>query len=194
ARTLSAFHHLLPLLQPFRLPLLRAGQAALLLALWLLLLPLLVGLLFELAVILPARVPVDETPLIPLYEAWVLGLVFLKISVRCLLLGLLGNDHPWKRKFERVGANGFWNLDFTWTLRHVVLPVLCLFLSLLLPPYFFSKSVERLGYLYLRHVVLPAPSPPPFPASSPASSFASWLLPGMRKNRSGMPMSASSFT
>lgn len=41
--------------------------------------PVLIGLLFELLVIVPIRVPVDESPVFLLYQDWALGLVFLKI-------------------------------------------------------------------------------------------------------------------
>lgn len=52
--------------------------------------PVLIGLLCELLVIVPMRVPVDESPVFLLYQDWVLGLVFLKIWTR--LVSLL-NEH-----------------------------------------------------------------------------------------------------
>ena len=42
----------------------------------------LIGLLFELLVIVPMRVPVDESPVFLLYQDWALGLIFLKIWTR----------------------------------------------------------------------------------------------------------------
>lgn len=44
--------------------------------------PVLIGLLFELLVIVPMRVPVDESPVFLLYQDWALGLIFLKIWIR----------------------------------------------------------------------------------------------------------------
>jgi len=44
--------------------------------------PVLIGLLFELLVIVPMRVPVDESPVFLLYQDWALGLIFLKIWTR----------------------------------------------------------------------------------------------------------------
>ena len=44
--------------------------------------PVLIGLLFELLVIVPLRVPVDESPVFLLYQDWALGLIFLKIWTR----------------------------------------------------------------------------------------------------------------
>lgn len=42
----------------------------------------LIGLLFELLVIVPMRVPIDESPVFLLYQDWALGLIFLKIWTR----------------------------------------------------------------------------------------------------------------
>ena len=44
--------------------------------------PVLIGLLFELLVVIPLRVPIDESPMFLLYQDWALGLVFLKIWTR----------------------------------------------------------------------------------------------------------------
>lgn len=44
--------------------------------------PVLIGLLFELLVVVPLRVPIDESPVFLLYQDWALGLVFLKIWTR----------------------------------------------------------------------------------------------------------------
>lgn len=48
--------------------------------------PVLIGLLFELLVIVPMRVPVDESPVFLLYQDWALGLIFLKIWTRLVSL------------------------------------------------------------------------------------------------------------
>ena len=44
--------------------------------------PILIGLLFELLLVVPMRVPMDESPLFLLYQDWALGLLFLKIWTR----------------------------------------------------------------------------------------------------------------
>lgn len=51
--------------------------------------PVLIGLLFELLVIVPMRVPVDESPVFLLYQDWALGLIFLKIWTRLVSFRLL---------------------------------------------------------------------------------------------------------
>jgi hypothetical protein len=48
--------------------------------------PVLIGLLFELLVIVPMRVPIDESPVFLLYQDWALGLIFLKIWTRLVRL------------------------------------------------------------------------------------------------------------
>lgn len=44
--------------------------------------PVLIGLLFELLVLVPMRVPIDESPVFLLYQDWAIGLIFLKIWTR----------------------------------------------------------------------------------------------------------------
>ncbi|CAI9104634.1 OLC1v1003341C3 [Oldenlandia corymbosa var. corymbosa] len=53
-----------------------------LLSIWIFVIPVLIGLLFELLVIVPMRVPVNESPVFLLYQDWALGLIFLKIWTR----------------------------------------------------------------------------------------------------------------
>ncbi|MFS7998242.1 hypothetical protein Hanom_Chr12g01151401 [Helianthus anomalus] len=48
--------------------------------------PVLIGLLFELLVIVPMRVAVDESPVFLLYQDWALGLVVFKIWTRLVRL------------------------------------------------------------------------------------------------------------
>ena len=56
-----------------------------------LVIPVLIGLLFELLVIVPMRVPVDESPVFLLYQDWALGLIFLKIWTRLVRVQLLSS-------------------------------------------------------------------------------------------------------
>lgn len=51
--------------------------------------PGLIGLLFELVVVMPLRIPVDESPIFYFYKDWALGLVFLKIWTR-----LVSSSYP----------------------------------------------------------------------------------------------------
>jgi hypothetical protein len=208
----------------------RTGEVAVLLVLWLGLAPLLLGLLFELAVGVPARVPAEAVPVLPMFEgacvraclracilacmrvriqvrgasyhprrcaalarsrargthrtyhpnhpnhptnqptttpppAWALGLVLLKLWVRCCLLGVLGADDPWKRRLERVRARGLRRLDFHATLHDVVRPLIISLLLLLAVPFLLTTTLEALAAAAIR--VAEARLPPPPPARFP---------------------------
>jgi E3 ubiquitin-protein ligase MARCH6 len=57
-----------------------------LLSLWIFVIPVLIGLLFELLVIVPLRAPVNKSPVFLLYQDWALGLIFFKIWTRLVML------------------------------------------------------------------------------------------------------------
>jgi len=61
-------------------------KSSVLLSIWIFVIPVLIGLLFELLVIVPMRVPIDESPVFLLYQDWALGLIFLKIWTRLVRL------------------------------------------------------------------------------------------------------------
>ncbi|KAJ6777212.1 ZINC FINGER RING-CH-TYPE ZINC FINGER RING/FYVE/PHD-TYPE-RELATED [Salix koriyanagi] len=87
-----------------------------LLSIWIFVIPVLIGLLFELLVIVPMRVPVDESPVFLLYQDWALGLIFLKIWTRLVMLDQVMPlvDESWRMKFERVREDGFSRLQCLW--------------------------------------------------------------------------------
>ncbi|KHN43053.1 E3 ubiquitin-protein ligase MARCH6 [Glycine soja] len=111
--------------------------------------PVLIGLLFELLVIVPMRVPVDESPVFLLYQDWALGLIFLKIWTRLVMLDHMMPlvDESWRVKFERVREDGFSRLQGLWVLREIVLPIIMKLLTALCVPYVLAKGVfPVLGY------------------------------------------------
>ncbi|KFK30041.1 hypothetical protein AALP_AA7G209500 [Arabis alpina] len=55
-------------------------KSSVLSAIWVFIILVLIGLLFELLVIVPIKIPVDERPVFLLYQDWALGLIFLKIG------------------------------------------------------------------------------------------------------------------
>ncbi|KAL8129206.1 hypothetical protein V2J09_018361, partial [Rumex salicifolius] len=120
-----------------------------LLSIWIFIIPVLIGLLFELLVIVPMRVPIDESPVFLLYQDWALGLVFLKIWTRLVMLDPMMPlvDGTWRRKFERVREDGFSRLQGLWVLREIVLPIMMKLLTALCVPYVIAKGVfPVLGY------------------------------------------------
>ncbi|KAL9174204.1 hypothetical protein ABFS82_02G036500 [Erythranthe guttata] len=114
-----------------------------LLSIWIFVIPVLIGLLFELLVIVPMRVPVDESPVFLLYQDWALGLIFLKIWTRMVMLDHMMPlmDESWRLKFERVRDDGFSRLQGFWILREIVFPIIMKLLTALCVPYVLSRGV-----------------------------------------------------
>lgn len=124
-------------------------KSSALLSIWIFVIPVLIGLLFELLVIVPMRVPVDESPVFLLYQDWALGLIFLKIWTRLVMLDHMMPlvDESWRVKFERVREDGFSGLQGLWVLREIVFPIVMKLLTALCVPYVLAKGVfPVLGY------------------------------------------------
>eukprot|EP00249_Psilotum_nudum_P023520 c28905_g1_i2 orf=77-3538(+) len=120
-----------------------------LLFLWIVVIPVLIGLLFELLVVVPLRVPIDESPVFLLYQDWALGLVFLKIWTRLVMLGQITPlaDESWRAKFEQVKVDGFSRLRGLWVFQEIVSPILVKLLTALCAPYVFARGIfPILGY------------------------------------------------
>ncbi|KAJ6692505.1 ZINC FINGER RING-CH-TYPE ZINC FINGER RING/FYVE/PHD-TYPE-RELATED [Salix purpurea] len=124
-------------------------KSSALLSIWIFVIPVLIGLLFELLVIVPMRVPVDESPVFLLYQDWALGLIFLKIWTRLVMLDQMMPlvDENWRIKFERVREDGFSRLQGLWVLQEIVFPIIMKLLTALCVPYVLSRGVfPVLGY------------------------------------------------
>ncbi|XP_059447623.1 probable E3 ubiquitin ligase SUD1 isoform X1 [Corylus avellana] len=124
-------------------------KSSALLSIWIFVIPVLIGLLFELLVIVPMRVPVDESPVFLLYQDWALGLIFLKIWTRLVMLDHMMPlvDETWRVKFERVREDGFSRLQGLWVLREIVFPIIMKLLTALCVPYVLARGVfPVLGY------------------------------------------------
>ncbi|XWS39928.1 hypothetical protein CRYUN_Cryun18bG0096900 [Craigia yunnanensis] len=124
-------------------------KSSVLLSIWIFVIPVLIGLLFELLVIVPIRVPVDESPVFLLYQDWALGLIFLKIWTRLIMLDHMMPlvDEGWRIKFERVREDGFSRLQGLWVLREIVFPIIMKLLTALCVPYVLARGVfPVLGY------------------------------------------------
>ncbi|XP_020250505.1 probable E3 ubiquitin ligase SUD1 isoform X2 [Asparagus officinalis] len=124
-------------------------KSSALLSIWIFVIPVLIGLLFELLVIVPMRVPVDESPVFLLYQDWALGLIFLKIWTRLVMLDQMAPlvDESWRAKFERVKQDGFSGLRGLWVLQEIVIPIISKLLTALCVPYVFSRGLfPVLGY------------------------------------------------
>ncbi|KAK4762105.1 hypothetical protein SAY87_029989 [Trapa incisa] len=118
-------------------------KSSALLSIWVFVIPVLIGLLFELLVIVPMRVPMDESPVFLLYQDWALGLIFLKIWTRLVMFDqmLPFVDESWRWKFERVREDGFSRLQGLWVLQEIVLPIMMKLLTALCVPYVLARGV-----------------------------------------------------
>ncbi|XP_032830602.2 E3 ubiquitin-protein ligase MARCHF6 isoform X2 [Petromyzon marinus] len=103
--------------------------------------PLLVGLLFELVVVVPLRVPLHQTPLFFPLQDWALGVLHTKIVAAITLMG-----PQWRLKaaIEQVYANGLRNLDMRVLLLELTGPVTAALLLALCVPYAVSFGLVPL--------------------------------------------------
>lgn len=100
--------------------------------------PLLLGLIFELVIVIPIRVPIDQTPVFFPWQDWALGVLHAKIITAATLMG-----PQWrlKRVIEQVYNQGLRNMDLKFVMVELCLPVLVCLGLLLTLPYIVAKSV-----------------------------------------------------
>lgn len=100
--------------------------------------PLLLGLLFELVIVAPLRVPLDQTPLFYPWQDWALGVLHAKIIAAITLMG----PQWWlKTVIEQVYANGIRNIDLHFIIRKLAAPVIAVLLLSLCVPYVISVGI-----------------------------------------------------
>ncbi|XP_064797261.1 E3 ubiquitin-protein ligase MARCHF6-like [Oncorhynchus masou masou] len=100
--------------------------------------PLLLGLLFELVIVAPLRVPLDQTPLFYPWQDWALGVLHAKIIAAITLMG----PQWWlKTVIEQVYANGIRNIDLHFIICKLAAPVISVLLLSLCVPYFIAAGV-----------------------------------------------------
>ncbi|XP_036377143.1 E3 ubiquitin-protein ligase MARCH6 [Megalops cyprinoides] len=100
--------------------------------------PLLLGLLFELVIVAPLRVPLDQTPLFYPWQDWALGVLHAKIIAAITLMG----PQWWlKTVIEQVYANGIRNIDLHFIIRKLAAPVISVLLLSLCVPYVIAAGI-----------------------------------------------------
>lgn len=103
--------------------------------------PLLLGLLFELVIVAPLRVPLDQTPLFYPWQDWALGVLHAKIIAAITLMG----PQWWlKTVIEQVYANGIRNIDLHFIIRKLAAPVIAVLLLSLCVPYVIASGIVPL--------------------------------------------------
>jgi E3 ubiquitin-protein ligase MARCH6 len=112
--------------------------------------PLMFGLLLELVVVVPLRAPLDQTPVLFLWQDWALGVLYTKIA--CALT-LMGPDWSIKRAIEQAYRDGLRDMDLKFIIRELAAPVVtCFGLALAIPyviahsilPMFFTNNMTRI--------------------------------------------------
>lgn len=100
--------------------------------------PLLLGIFFEVVVQIPLRVPVDQTPLLYIWQDWALGVLHLKIICAVILIG----PEWWLRDaIDRVYRNGFVNMDIAYIVTNIVYPVCITLLLGMSVPYILTVGL-----------------------------------------------------
>ncbi|XP_021696396.1 E3 ubiquitin-protein ligase MARCH6 [Aedes aegypti] len=124
--------------------------AAIIFVLMLGVIPLMFGLLLELVVVVPLRVPIVQTPVLFLWQDWALGVLYTKIA--CALT-LMGPDWALKRAIEQAYRDGLRDMNLRFIIRELGAPVItCFGLALAVPyviahsimPIFFTNQVTRI--------------------------------------------------
>lgn len=101
-------------------------------------LPLLMGLLVDMVFIVPLRVPLNQTPIIYLWQDWALGVLHTKIVCAVTLMG----PNWWlKGVIEQVYHDGIRRMNLRLVLQDLALPVLATLGLALALPYLLAVSV-----------------------------------------------------
>ncbi|XP_076448811.1 E3 ubiquitin-protein ligase MARCHF6-like isoform X2 [Babylonia areolata] len=103
--------------------------------------PLLLGLLFELVIVVPLRVPLDQTPVFFPWQDWALGVLHTKIICAITMMG----PQWWlKRVMEQVYNDGLRNMNLLFILNRLALPAVCLLGMVLAVPYAVARTLVPL--------------------------------------------------
>ncbi|ENN76540.1 hypothetical protein YQE_06991, partial [Dendroctonus ponderosae] len=93
--------------------------------------PLLFGLLLELVVIIPLRVPIHQTPILFIWQDWALGVLYTKIA--CAVT-IMGPDWFLRAAIERAYRDGIRDMHLSFVFMELALPVIvCLGFALAIP-------------------------------------------------------------
>ncbi|XP_022903950.2 E3 ubiquitin-protein ligase MARCHF6 [Onthophagus taurus] len=102
------------------------------------LIPFLFGLLLELVIIVPLRVPIYQTPVFFVWQDWALGVLYTKIA--CAIT-MMGPDWWLKTAIERVYRDGLREMQLKVVLKDLAGPVLVCFGLFLAVPYVLAYSL-----------------------------------------------------
>lgn len=99
--------------------------------------PLLFGLLLELVVIIPLRVPIHQTPILFIWQDWALGVLYTKIA--CAIT-MMGPDWFLRAAIERAYRDGIRDMNLSFIFKELAAPVIICFGLALSIPYIITYS------------------------------------------------------
>lgn len=103
--------------------------------------PLLFGLLLELVVIIPLRVPIYQTPVLFIWQDWALGVLYTKIA--CAVT-MMGPDWFLRTAIERAYRDGIRDMQLKFIFKELAAPVIISFGLALAVPYVIAHSLVPL--------------------------------------------------
>ncbi|RZC36691.1 E3 ubiquitin-protein ligase MARCH6, partial [Asbolus verrucosus] len=103
--------------------------------------PLLFGMLLELVVIVPLRVPIHQTPILFIWQDWALGVLYTKIA--CAVT-MMGPDWFLRAAIERAYRDGIRDMHLSFIFRQLAAPVIVSFGLALAMPYVIAYSIVPL--------------------------------------------------
>ncbi|KAK9881265.1 hypothetical protein WA026_015389 [Henosepilachna vigintioctopunctata] len=114
--------------------------------------PLLFGLLFELVVIVPLRVPIHQTPILFIWQDWALGVLYTKIA--CAVT-MMGPEWFLRTAIEQAYRDGIRHIQLSFIIEQLALPVIVCFGLALSIPYIVAYSFVPLfiSSLQLRNFI-----------------------------------------
>lgn len=115
-----------------------AARAALAALALLGLVPLMFGLLLELVLVIPLRVPIEQSPVLFVWQDWALGVLYTKIV--CALT-MMGPDWAMRRAIEKAYRDGIREMDLKFILREIAAPCVCWLGLALAVPYALAHSI-----------------------------------------------------
>ncbi|XP_026397234.1 probable E3 ubiquitin ligase SUD1 isoform X1 [Papaver somniferum] len=121
-------------------------ESRVILSLWIIVIPVLIGLLFEFSFMVPVRALVVKAPPLLLCQDWAVGFFFFKLW-RTLVFAVLLNhkivlaDESWRTKLERVRHHDFLKLPGSWMLQEILIPIVMNLLMSLCLPYVFARWI-----------------------------------------------------
>jgi len=118
--------------------------------------PMIFGILFQLVIVAPLRVSMDQSPLFFPWQDWAMGILHCKIL--CALI-MMGPDWHMKRVFDRIYQDGFRALNVRYIYTELVVPTVTVTGLIIAIPYIVSHIfVSLIGFskedevIFQRHI------------------------------------------